>query len=136
MKHQAKINTAINSNSLKLLRKKQNFKTWKVYFTKMYKLKIVYKIIFVIRRSLPEVFYKKNEAWSKPTGEQKYRSASWTNPLCNFIKITHTHRHTPKNPQHIHRTPSSRRTPLGLRPSACQSIFKRLELKRSFICYC
>ena len=44
----------------------------------------------MFRSSPPEVFSKKGavQIRSKPTGEQPRRSATSTNPLCNFIEIT------------------------------------------------
>ena len=69
----------------------------------------------MFRSSPPEVFSQKDAAQtrSKPTGEQPRRSAISTKPLCNFIEITPTHRCAPENPKYTHRTPLSRRTPLG-----------------------
>ena len=67
------------------------------------------------RSSPPHLFSKKDDpqTLSKPTGEQQRRSAISTKPLCNFLKITPTHSYAPEISQHICRTPSSGRTPLG-----------------------
>ena len=61
----------------------------------------------LIRSSPPKVFSKKDtlQTWSKFTVEKQCRSAISTKSLCNFNKMTPTHRHGPKNSQHICRTP-------------------------------
>ena len=64
-----------------------------------------------INRLQMKVFFLPNT--SKRTGEQPRRNAISKNPLCNFIEITPTHGCVHENPQHIRRTPLSRRTSLG-----------------------
>ena len=56
---------------------------------------------------------------SEPTGEETRRSAISTKLLCNFIEITLTHKCSPENPHHTHKTPLPRRTPL--RDCSCMS---------------
>ena len=60
----------------------------------------------MFRNSPPEVLSRKKfpQTRSKSAGEQQFRSAISTKPLCNFIKITPAHRQAPDNLQHIHRT--------------------------------
>ena len=54
----------------------------------------------MFRSSPPEVFFKKDalQTRSKPTAEQRRRSATRTKSLYNFIEITPTHGYTPENP--------------------------------------
>ena len=80
--------------------------------------------MFAQKQSSKGVFQERCFANMKKKPEQKCRSAISTKPLCNFIKIIHTHRYAPENSQHILRTPSSERTPLGI---ASFDMFQRLK---------
>ena len=69
----------------------------------------------MFRSSSPEVFSNKDtvQIRSKPTEEQKRRSAIPTKSLCNFIELTLMHKCAPENPHHTRKTHLPRRTPLG-----------------------
>ena len=60
----------------------------------------LYIKLSMFRSSPPEVFFKKDalQTRSKPTAEQRRRSATRTKSLYNFIEITPTHGCTPENP--------------------------------------
>ena len=104
-KHQTKINTTINTNKSKLL------KNWS--FTQRYGLlkRINWKLyikLSLFRSSPPEVFPKKDQEIKNAEAQSQQE------PLCNFIKITPSHRHIFINSRHICRTLSSGGMLLGV----------------------